>query len=108
MTGAATVVASVAASLCFLLAYCPACAAGDRGFQLAAGCAACHRLDRPDIGIPSGAGLDEEGVVRVLRAYRSGERQSQIMRAVTRSLGDADIGVVAHYLAALRREVKEP
>jgi cytochrome c553 len=99
-------VVSTAASLLLLVAD-PAAATGDRGFQLAAGCAACHRLDRADIGIPSGAGLDEEGLVRVLRAYRSGERQSQIMRAVAQSLGNEDIAIVAHYLAALRREAKE-
>jgi cytochrome c553 len=98
-------VVSTAASL-FLLVADPA-AAGDRGFELAAGCAACHRLDRPDIGIPSGVGLDEKGLVRVLRAYRSGERQSPIMGAVAQSLGSEDIAIVAHYLAALRREAKE-
>ena len=99
-------VVSTAASLLIFVAD-PTAAAADRGFQLAAVCAACHRLDRPDIGIPSGAGLDEEGLVRVLRAYRSGERQSQIMRAVAQSLGNDDIAIVAHYLAALRREAKE-
>ena len=100
-------VVSTTASLFLLVADPTAAAAGDRGFQLTAVCAACHRLDRPDIGIPSGAGLDEEGLVRVLRAYRSGERQSQIMRAVAQSLGNEDIAIVAHYLAALRREAKE-
>jgi cytochrome c553 len=98
-------VISTAASLLLLVAD-PAAAAADRGLQLAAVCAACHRLDRPDVGIPSGTGLDEDSLVRVLRAYRSGERQSQIMHAVARSLGDEDIVIVSHYLAGLRRATK--
>ena len=107
MTAAAPIVVSAAASLFILVGDPTAAAAGDRGFRLTAGCAACHRLDRPEIGIPSGVGLDEEGLLRVLRAFRSGERRSQIMEAVARSLGDEDLAVVAHYLAALRRGAKE-
>jgi cytochrome subunit of sulfide dehydrogenase len=107
MGGAAILVASMAASFFSLVAYPTAAAEGDRAFQLAAVCAACHCLDGRDMGIPSAAGLDEESLVRVLRAFKSGERQSQIMRAVARSLSNEDIAIVAHYLAALRREAKQ-
>jgi cytochrome subunit of sulfide dehydrogenase len=108
MGSAAFVVVSTTATLFSLVAYPTRAAEGDRAFQLAAVCAACHRLDRGDIGIPSGAGLDEESLARVLFAYKSSERQGQIMRTVARTLSNEDIAVVAHYLAALRKEVKQP
>jgi cytochrome subunit of sulfide dehydrogenase len=108
MGSAAIPVVLTAASLFSLIASPAAAAEGDPAFQLAAVCAACHRLDRGDIGIPSGAGLDAESLVRVLLAYKSGERQGQIMRAVARSLSNEEIAIVAHYLAAQRKETKQP
>jgi cytochrome subunit of sulfide dehydrogenase len=108
MGGAAFFVVSTTASLFSLVAYPPRTAEGDRAFQLAAVCAACHRLDRGDIGIPSGAGLDEESLARVLFAYKSSERQGQIMRTVVQSLSNEEIAIVAHYLAAQRKETKQP
>jgi cytochrome subunit of sulfide dehydrogenase len=108
MGSAAFLAVSTTASLFSLVAYTTAAAEGDRASQLAAVCAACHRLDSGDIGIPSGGGLDEESLVHVLLAYKSGERQGEIMRVVARSLSDDDITVIARYLAALRRKSKQP
>jgi cytochrome subunit of sulfide dehydrogenase len=108
MGSAAFLVVSTAASLFSFVAYPTATTEGNRAFQLAAVCAACHRLDGADKGIPSGAGLDEDSLVRVLLAYKSGERQGQIMRAVARSLSNEDIEIIARYLAALQRKPKQP
>jgi cytochrome subunit of sulfide dehydrogenase len=108
MGSAAIPVVLTAAGLCSLVSYQTAAAQGDPAFQLAAVCAACHRLDGHDMGIPWGAGLDEEGLVRVLRAYRSGEGQGQIMRTVAQSLSNEEIAIIAHYLAAQQKETKQP
>jgi cytochrome subunit of sulfide dehydrogenase len=105
---AAFLMVSTTASLFSLVAHPTAAAEGDRAFQLAAVCAACHRVDGRDTGIPFGAGLDEESLVRVLLAYKSGERQGQIMRAVARSLSNEDIATIARYLAALQRKPQQP
>jgi len=77
-----------------------------RGAQLAAMCASCHRLDGRDKGIPSIVGLDKETFAGAMAAFKSGARASSIMRAVALSLSDAEIAILAEYLAAQPREAR--
>jgi len=76
----------------------------DRGAQIAAVCASCHRVDGRDHGIPSIIGLDEATLVAEMRAFKSGERPSQIMRIMSLSLTAEDFTAVARYLAAQRKD----
>jgi cytochrome subunit of sulfide dehydrogenase len=76
----------------------------DRGAQIAAVCASCHRLDGRDHGIPSIIGLDEATLVAEMRAFKSGERPGQIMRVMSLSLSAEDFAAVARYLAAQRKD----
>ena len=62
----------------------------DQGAQLAATCAACHRLDGHDRGIPSIVGLSEEQFVAVMTAFKSGERSGPIMRPMARALSNEE------------------
>jgi cytochrome subunit of sulfide dehydrogenase len=78
--------------------------AGDRGAQIAAVCASCHRLDGRDHGIPSIIGLDEATLVAEMRAFKAGERPGQIMRVMSLSLTAEDFAAVARYLAAQRKD----
>jgi cytochrome subunit of sulfide dehydrogenase len=80
----------------------------DRGAQLAAVCASCHRLDGRDHGIPSIIGLDEATLVAKMAAFKSGERTSQIMRVMSLSLTAEDLSAVARYLAAQRKDTPPP
>jgi sulfide dehydrogenase cytochrome subunit len=82
-------------------------AANDQGAQLAATCAACHRLDGRDRGIPSIVGLSEEQFVTVMRAFKSGERSGPIMRTMARSLSDEEIAILARYFAARGKETQQ-
>jgi sulfide dehydrogenase cytochrome subunit len=93
---------AIVASLACLVAQPSAVAAGDRGAQIGAMCASCHRLDGRDAGIPPIVGLNEASIVQALLAYRSGERASQIMHVVAAFLSPEEIATVAHYLAAQR------
>jgi cytochrome subunit of sulfide dehydrogenase len=99
---------SIAASLVTLVADRGAAADDDRGSQLAATCASCHHLDGRDRGIPSIVGLSEQNFVEVMRAFKSGERSSQIMHAVSLSLTDEEIAILARYLAAQGKETQQP
>ncbi len=91
---------SMATSFC-LLATGPVLAGGvDRGAQIAATCASCHRLKGGDRGIPPIVGLSEAAHVRALLAYRSNERPSHVMHAIALSLGDEEITAVARFLSA--------
>ena len=80
--------------------------AGDneRGAELAAMCASCHRLDGRDKGIPSIVGMDKEKFTETMAAFKSGARSSSIMHAVALQLSDAEIATLAHYLAARANE----
>jgi cytochrome subunit of sulfide dehydrogenase len=95
---------SIAASLIIAVADRSAAAGDNRGAQLAATCASCHRLDGRDRGIPSIVGLSEEKLADVMHAFKSGERSSQIMHAVGLSFSDEEIAILARYLAAQRKD----
>lgn len=83
-------------------------AENNRGAQLAAMCAACHRLDGMDKGIPSIVGLDEKKLADMLAEFKSGKRTSQIMSVVARSLSDEEIADLAQYLAARPKRAERP
>jgi cytochrome subunit of sulfide dehydrogenase len=76
----------------------------DRGAELAAVCASCHRLDGHDQGIPSIIGFDEATLVAKMVAFKSDERSSQIMRVMSLSLSAEDLTAVAHYLAGQHKD----
>jgi cytochrome subunit of sulfide dehydrogenase len=80
----------------------------NRGAQLAAMCAACHRLDGLDKGIPSIIGLDEKKLADMMAEFKSNKRTSQIMNVVARSLSDEEIADLAHYLATRKKGSGQP
>lgn len=98
---------SLAASPLVLVAL-PSLVENDQGAQLAAMCAACHRLDGLDQGIPSIIGLDESKFAGIMAEFKSDARKSQIMGVVARSLSDAEIADLARYLAARQKRSERP
>ena len=85
-----------------------AAAENNQGAQLAAMCAACHRLDGRDQGIPSIIGLNPKKLAEAMEAFRSGKRSSQIMNVVARSLSTEEIAALAEYLATQKRGSEQP
>jgi len=83
-------------------------AENNRGAQLAAMCAACHRLDGLNKGIPSIIGLDEKKLADMMAEFKSNKRTSQIMNVVARSLSDEEIADLAHYLATRKKGSGQP
>ena len=82
-------------------------AAGEeRGAELAAMCASCHRLDGRDKAIPSIVRMDPARLTAAMAAYKSGARSSSIMHAVALQLSDREIATLAAYLATLPKESK--
>jgi cytochrome subunit of sulfide dehydrogenase len=78
----------------------------ERGAQLAAMCASCHRLDGRDQGIPSIVGIDKKDFDDAMAAFKSGARSSSIMHAVALELSNAEIALLGEYLAARPKESK--
>lgn len=99
---------SLAASPLVLVALPSLAAENDQGAQLAAMCAACHRLDGLDQGIPSIIGLDESKFTGIMAEFKSDARKSQIMGVVARSLSDEEVAEVAQYLATRQKGAQQP
>lgn len=97
---------AIAAGLLILGADSGMTAEDNRGAQLAALCASCHRLDGGGKAIPSIAGMSKEKFVGAMAAYKSGARANSIMHAVALSLSDAEVAMLAEYLAAQPKESK--
>jgi cytochrome c553 len=98
----------LATSPCAFLVLPSPAAENSRGAQLAAMCAACHRLDGMDKGIPPIIGLDEKKFADTMAEFKSGKRESQIMSVVARSLSDEEIADLAHYLATRQKGAERP
>ncbi len=79
--------------------------AGDvaMGASLAEKCEACHGLDGlakiPEA--PNIAGQNEQYLVKQLTAFKSGERQNEMMSLVAPTLSDQDIENLASYYSAI-------
>jgi cytochrome c553 len=73
------------------------------GRHIAGECAACHRLDGADDGIPSIIGRSVGELATALRAYQTGERTNPVMVSVAKSLNDSQIEALAAYLGSLQR-----
>ena len=98
---------SMAAGLALSVAELSFAADNGQGAQLAATCAACHRLDGHDVGIPSIVGLSEEQFSIAMGAFKSGERSGPIMRTMARSLSNEEIAILARYFAARGKETQQ-
>jgi len=98
----------MAASLAVSATELSLAADNGQGAQLAATCAACHRRDGHDTGIPSIVRLSEEQFVIAMGAFKSGERSGPIMRTVARSLSNEEIALLARSFAAPGRGTQQP
>lgn len=85
-------------------------AGGDaaNGEKLAATCAACHGADGNSTipANPKLAGQYESYLVRALKDYRSGDRQSAIMAGFAAALSDQDIRDLAAWFSSQESDLK--
>jgi cytochrome c553 len=73
----------------------------EYGKYLSSECTTCHRIDGADEGIPSITGWPPDDFVGTLEYYRKGQRDSDIMRTVARSLDDEQMEALAQYFSTL-------
>ena len=73
-------------------------------------CQSCHGKDGLAIEpwSPNIAGQKQDYLVRSLMAYKAGDRKSQMMSGVVKSLSDEDMANVAAYYAAIKITVEVP
>jgi cytochrome c553 len=71
------------------------------GKAAAAGCAGCHGETGVSAmpGTPSLVGLDPKYLAAAMKAYKSGQRKSDIMKPMAAAVSDADVDNIALYYA---------
>jgi len=71
------------------------------GKAAAAGCAGCHGDGGVSKipGMPSLVGLDPKYLVAAMKAYKSGQRNHDMMKSLLAALGDAELNNIALYYA---------
>ena len=83
--------------------------AGDvkAGAGLAEKCQTCHGLDGLSkiAEAPNIAGQNEQYLIKQLTAFKSGERQNEMMSLVAPALSDRDIEDLASYYSAIEIKV---
>jgi len=83
----------------------PAHAAGDvqAGKVKAAACAACHGANGQGVAPnPPLVGKSEAQLIQALKDFKSGKRDSAVMKGMASPLSDQDIENIAAYYASLK------
>jgi cytochrome c553 len=90
-------------ALAALVAFLAPARAADTalGQYLAAECTTCHRLSGGPVGgIPAIAGLPQDRIAEALVAYKTGQRDNDVMRNIASRLSPDEIDALAAYFAA--------
>jgi cytochrome c553 len=67
------------------------------GRWLSSECVTCHLLEGPSQGVPTIVGWPQDVFVQVMEAYRSGERQHDVMNTIAGRYDDEEIAALAAY-----------
>ena len=73
----------------------------EYGEYLSAECVTCHQSKDVDAKIPVINGMDAEGFVALMEAYRDEELDNPTMRTIAKRLTDEDIAALAAYFSSL-------
>ena len=73
----------------------------EYGEYLSSECVTCHQSKDVDAKIPVINGMEAEGFVALMEAYRNGELENPTMRTIAKRLTDEDIAALAAYFASL-------
>lgn len=71
----------------------------EEGRYLASLCTTCHQPDRKTRGIPRITGYSSKEMLEMMMEYRGGEVHHGAMENIAQSLNDAELRVLADYLA---------
>jgi cytochrome c len=71
------------------------------GEYLSGECVTCHQKNGSNQGLPSITGLDPEGFIAIMLAYRNKELSNNVMQTVAGRLDDEQIASLAVYFASL-------
>ena len=96
---------TVALSLCVTAAVAQSKPPGDKAFgeYLSGECVTCHQLSGKAVGaIPPIVGVDTESFVALMLAYKTKERDNQVMQTIAAKLADEEIAALAAYFESIK------
>jgi sulfide dehydrogenase cytochrome subunit len=73
----------------------------DRGTMIGASCLACHSIDGTG-NMPNLVGYPRDLMVSQMKAFTDGSRPATIMQRLSKGYSDADIELIADYIATLQ------
>jgi sulfide dehydrogenase cytochrome subunit len=73
----------------------------DRGAMLAASCFSCHSIDATG-NMPNLVGYPRDLMVSQMQAFTDGSRPATIMQRLSKGYSEADIELIADYIATLQ------
>ncbi len=81
--------------------------AGDRelGKHLSSECTTCHQLSGRMVGgVPPIVGMDQESFRALMNAYRTGERDNQVMKSIAQRFTHEEIAALAAFFESVKKK----
>ena len=80
--------------------------AGKEGMMLSLSCTSCHGTYGISPGaIPTIYGKSREYIMKTMKEFRNGERDSTVMERIAKGYNDRDIRLIAGYFASLTEDL---
>ena len=78
------------------------------GMLLSLSCTSCHGTYGISPGtIPTIYGKSREYIIKTMKEFRNGERDSTVMERIAKGYNDRDIRLIAGYFASLTEDLRE-
>ena len=82
--------------------------AGKEGLLLSLSCTSCHGTYGISPGtIPTINGKSREYIIKTMKEFRNGERDSTIMKRIAKGYSDREILLIANYFSSLTEDIKQ-
>ena len=80
--------------------------AGKEGMLLSLSCTSCHGTYGISPGtIPTIYGKSREYIIKTMKEFRNGERDSTVMKRIAKGYNDRDIRLISGYFASLTEDL---
>ena len=82
--------------------------AGKEGMLLSLSCTSCHGTYGISPGtIPTIYGKSREYIIKTMKEFRNGERDSTVMKRIAKGYSDREIFLIANYFSSLTKNMKQ-
>ena len=82
--------------------------AGKEGMLLSLSCTSCHGTYGISPGtIPTIYGKSREYIIKTMKEFRNGERDSTVMKRIAKGFSDREIFLIANYFSSLTEDIKQ-